>query len=59
MVTAMRGLKKLPRVIEPIDVPEEQKTCPCCGDRMRGPLSTRQNRDRVFETLTTRERVTD
>ena len=28
---AVRVLKNLPRVIEPIDVPEEQKICPCCG----------------------------
>ncbi|MGH2448792.1 MAG: IS66 family transposase zinc-finger binding domain-containing protein [Steroidobacteraceae bacterium] len=31
---AVRVLKHLPRVIEQIDVPEEQKTCPCCGERM-------------------------
>lgn len=31
---AVRVLKSLPRVIEQIDVPEEQKTCPCCGERM-------------------------
>ena len=31
---AVRVLKSLPRVIERIDVPEEQKTCPCCGERM-------------------------
>jgi len=32
---AIRVLKNLERVIlPPIDVPEEQKTCPCCGERM-------------------------
>ena len=31
---AVRALKNLPRVIEQLDVPEEQKTCPCCGERM-------------------------
>ncbi len=31
---AVRVLKNLPRVLEQIDVPEEQKTCPCCGERM-------------------------
>ena len=31
---ATRVLKNLPRVIEQLDVPEEQKTCPCCGERM-------------------------
>lgn len=31
---AVRVLKSLPRVIEQIDVPEEQKSCPCCGERM-------------------------
>ena len=31
---AVRVLKSLPRVIERIDVPEERKTCPCCGERM-------------------------
>jgi transposase len=32
---AVRVLKHLERVIAPpIDVPEEQKTCPCCGQRM-------------------------
>ena len=31
---AVRVLKNLPRVIEQIEVPEEQKTCPCCGERM-------------------------
>ena len=31
---AVRVLKSLPRLIEQIDVPEEQKTCPCCGERM-------------------------
>ena len=31
---AVRVLKNLPRVIEQIDVPEEQKTCSCCGERM-------------------------
>jgi transposase len=32
---AVRVLKNLERVIgPPIDVPEEQKTCPCCGERM-------------------------
>ena len=30
----MRVLKNLPRVIEQLDVPEEQKACPCCGERM-------------------------
>lgn len=30
----MRVLKSLPCVIEQLDVPEEQKTCPCCGERM-------------------------
>ena len=31
---AVRVLKHLPRVIERVDVREEQKTCPCCGERM-------------------------
>lgn len=31
---AVRVLKSLPRVIEHIDVPEQQRTCPCCGERM-------------------------
>lgn len=31
---AVRALKILPRLIEQIDVPEEQKTCLCCGERM-------------------------
>ena len=32
---AVRVLKNLERVIDPpIDVPEAQKTCPCCGERM-------------------------
>ncbi len=31
---AVRVLKNLPRVIEQIDVPEGEKTCPCCGERM-------------------------
>jgi transposase len=33
---AVRVLKYLPRVIEQIDLPEAQKTCPCCGKRMSG-----------------------
>ena len=31
---AVRVLRNLPRVIDEIDVPEAQKTCPCCGDVM-------------------------
>ena len=31
---AVRVLKSLPRALERIDVPEEQKTCPCCRGRM-------------------------
>ncbi len=31
---AVRVLRNLPRVIEEIDVPEAQKTCPCCGEAM-------------------------
>ncbi|MGH8256775.1 MAG: IS66 family transposase [Steroidobacteraceae bacterium] len=31
---AVRVLKHLPRVIEQIDVPEGEKSCPCCGERM-------------------------
>jgi transposase len=31
---AVRVLRSLPRVIEEIDVPEAQKTCPCCGEAM-------------------------
>ena len=31
---AVRALKNLPRVVEQVDVLEEQKTCPCCGERM-------------------------
>ena len=31
---AVGVLKSLSRVIERFDVPEEQKTCPCCGERM-------------------------
>jgi transposase len=31
---AVRVLRDLPRVIEEIDVPETQKTCPCCGEAM-------------------------
>ncbi len=31
---AVRALKSLPRLIEQIDVPKEQKTCPCCGAPM-------------------------
>ena len=31
---AVRVLKNLPCVIDEIDVPEAQKTCPCCGERM-------------------------
>jgi transposase len=27
-------LRNLPRVIEEIDVPEAQKTCPCCGETL-------------------------
>ena len=32
---AVRVLKSLPRVIERIDLPEGEKSCPCCGERMR------------------------
>ena len=41
---AVRVLKSLPRAIEQIDVPEAQKTCPCCGERMSafGPESSEQ-----------------
>jgi transposase len=31
---AIRVLKSLPRVIDEIDVGDDQKTCPCCGERM-------------------------
>jgi transposase len=31
---AVRVLKGLPRVIEQIDVPEGEKSCPCCGESM-------------------------
>jgi transposase len=31
---AVRVLRNLPRVIEEIDVPEAQKTCPCCGEAL-------------------------
>ncbi len=31
---AVRVLKNLPHVIDEIDVPERQKTCPCCGEAM-------------------------
>jgi len=31
---AVRVLRNLPRVIDEIDVPETQKTCPCCGEAM-------------------------
>jgi hypothetical protein len=31
---AVRVLRNVPRVIEEIDVPEAQKTCPCCGEML-------------------------
>lgn len=31
---AVRVLRDLTRVVTPIDVPESQKTCPCCGESM-------------------------
>jgi transposase len=31
---AVRVLRNLPRVIEEIDVPEAQKSCPCCGEAL-------------------------
>ena len=32
---AVRALRTLERVVTRIDVPEEQKICPCCGEGMR------------------------
>jgi transposase len=31
---AVRVLRNLPRVIEEIDMPETQKSCPCCGEAL-------------------------